>query len=98
MPTGREVAGWMRREARRRNEQAFQQGSWMAAADAVEERFAGSELLGTYEGVPVVAERPDGRTDEEWAEWKERFLGRLTTVVGEVRQPLDDDILDEHGF
>jgi len=98
MPTGAEVARWLRRAADSRNDQAFQRAGWLDAADAVEQEFGGSELLGTYEGVPVVVERPDGRTDKEWAEWKKRFVGRLTVVAGEVRQPLDDDILDEFGF
>ena len=98
MPTAKEVADWIRCEARSRNQQAFQQGSWMAVADAIEENFRGSEFLGMYENVPVVVRRPEGWTDDEWSRWKKKFTGRLVSVVGEVRQPLTDDILDEYGF
>jgi hypothetical protein len=33
------IAAWIRHEVTVRNEQAFQQGSWLAVADAIEKRF-----------------------------------------------------------
>ena len=93
----KQIADWIRREAKRRNEQAFQQGSWRAVADAIEENFKTWELLGTFQGVPVCVQRPDAYTDEEWTQWKTVGVARFSHV-GEIRQPLSDELLDEHGF
>lgn len=38
-PTVQEIADWIRRNAKAKNPQAFQQGAWLAVADAIEERF-----------------------------------------------------------
>ena len=77
--------------------QGFREGGWMEAADAVEVEFGGSEFLGTFQGVSVVVGRPVGMTDGDWVQWKIGFVARLSHV-GEVREPLSDEVLDEHGF
>lgn len=40
----KEIAAWIRHEAKIRNEQAFQQGSWNVVADAIEKRFGEKEM------------------------------------------------------
>ena len=44
MVSVKRIADWIRHQAIVRNEQAFQQGSWNAVADAIEKRFGEKEI------------------------------------------------------